>query len=93
MPPEVEQKGKVSVIKESDGTPFEWNDMFKGLLTIHWSSSEPSDAVIAVPYENNWYYVRADDVPSKTTFVLLSQLMKMLSSLGSGNAPTLTLPL
>ena len=95
VPPGVEQKGIVNVIEESDGTPFNLDEMFKGLLTIHWSSSEPSDAAIVVPYQNEWYYVRANDIPSKRTIVLLTQLTKMLSGLGSGGgkAPTLTLPL
>ena len=93
VPADAKQRGEVSVVKDGDGRPFEWNKMFKGLLTIHWSPSEPGDAAIAVPYQGNWYYVRRNDVPSKRTFVLLGQLTKMLSGLGSGVAPALTLPL
>lgn len=54
VPTEAKQKGEVSVVRAGDGRPFEWQKMFKGLLTIHWSPSEPSDAAIAVPYQGNW---------------------------------------
>lgn len=93
VPPETERKGEVAVISGPDGRPFEWDEMFKGLLTVYWSPSRPSDAAIAVHYQGNWYYVRRNDLHSKRTFVLLGQLTKMLSGLGSGNAPALTLPL
>ena len=58
-----------------------------GCSTASWG------ATIAVPYQGNWYYVWRNDLPSKRTFVLLRQLTKTLSGLGSGNAPALTLPL
>ncbi len=92
VPPEAEKNGEVHVITRADGEPFDWDEMYKGLLAIHWSPSKPEEAAIAIPYQGNWYYVAKNDIPSKQTFVLLAQLTKMLSGLGSGYAPTLTLP-
>jgi len=93
VPPEAEEKGEVNVITGPDGRRFNWEEMYKGLLAVHWSRSKPDQAAISVPYQGNWYYVQRNDISSKRTFVLLGQLTKMLSGLGSGNAPTLTLPI
>jgi hypothetical protein len=93
VPPEAEEKGKVEVITWPAGRHFDWDEMYKGLLKIHWSRSKPVDAAITIPYHGNWYYVPQDDVSSKRTFVLLGQLTQMLSGLGSQNAPALTLPI
>lgn len=93
VPPEAEEKGEVDVITGPDGRRFDWEEMYKGLLTVRWSRSRPDEAAISVPYRGNWYYVRRNDVPSKRTFVLLGQLTQMLSGLGSQNAPALTLPI
>jgi hypothetical protein len=92
VPPEAEESGEVHVITGTDGQRFDWNEMYKDLLTIHWSPSKPEEAAIAISYQGNWYYVAKNDVASKQTFVLLAQMTKMLSGLSSGNAPTLTLP-
>ena len=92
VPPEAEENGEVHVITGTDGQRFDWNEMYKDLLTIHWSPSKPEKAAIAIPYQGNWYYVAKNDVASKQTFVLLAQMTKMLSGLSSGNTPTLTLP-
>ena len=92
VPPEAEKNGEVHVITGPDGKRFDWNEMYKDLLTIHWTPSKPEDSAIAIPYQGNWYYVAKNDIPSKQTFVLLAQLTKMLSGLGSGNTPALTLP-
>ena len=93
VPPEAEEKGEVDVITGPDERRFDWEKMYKGLLTVHWSRSRPERAAIAIPYQDNWYYVPRDDVSSKRTFVLLGQLTQMLSGLGSENAPALTLPI
>jgi hypothetical protein len=92
VPPEAEENGEVHVITGRDGQRFDWNEMYKDLLTIHWSPSKPAESAIAIPYQGNWYYVAKNDIPSKQTFVLLAQMTKMLSGLSSGNAPALTLP-
>ena len=93
VPPEAEKRGEVEVITGPDGKLFHWEEMYKGLLRVFWSRSRPENAAISVPYQGNWYYIRKNDLASKRTFVLLGQLTKMLSGLGSGFAPTLTLPL
>jgi len=93
VPPEAEERGDVDVITGPDGKPFDWEEMYKGLLTVHWSRTRPENAAIAIPYQGNWYYVQQHDLSSKRTFVLLGQLTQMLSGLGSENAPTLTLPI
>lgn len=93
VPPDVELRGEVQAIKDAEGEPFDWSEMYQDLLNIHWSDSHPDNAAIAVEYQDYWYFVRRDDIASKRTFILLGQLMKMLSGLGSDSAPALTLPL
>ncbi len=53
LPPEAESYGEAAVISGPDGRPFDWNEIFEGLLKIYWSPSRPADAAIAVPYQGN----------------------------------------
>ena len=92
VPPEALKSGEVPTVQDPDGRPFDWEEMYKDLLNIHCSPTRPEKAAISVYYHGNWYYVSKNDIPSKQTFVLLAQMTKMLSGLGTGNAPALTLP-
>jgi hypothetical protein len=91
-PPEAVKNGEVPTVTDSDGRPFDWKKMYGDLLNVHFSFSRPKNAAIAVLYHGNWYYVAKNDIPSKKTFVLLAQMTKMLSGLGTGDSPALTLP-
>jgi hypothetical protein len=48
---------------------------------------------VAVEYHGAWFYVQADDLQSKATFLLIQMLMGMQSGASSSGAPVLTIPI
>ena len=63
------------------------------LLHIHASSSKPSRASVAIPYQGYWFYIKDDDLQSKATFLLIQVLTGMQSGASSNGAPVLTIPI
>lgn len=86
VPAFYEEKGWVYVLTNRDGSKRDLNEMFDGILDIKCSRSRPSNAAIEVQYDGYWYYVSHDDLASKTTFVLLGQMVQMQA------APTNSMP-
>jgi hypothetical protein len=67
---------------------------FRGGLRIQSSSSYPStDVLVAVRHRGYWFYIAADDGPSKLAFRLLQMLIGMRLVEGTPQTtPTLTIP-
>jgi hypothetical protein len=67
---------------------------FRGGLRIQSSSSYPStDVLVAVRHRGYWFYIPADDGPSKLAFRLLQMLIGMRMVEGSPQTtPALTIP-
>ena len=67
---------------------------FRGDLRIQSSRSYPStDVLVAVRHRGYWFYIAADDGPSKFTFHLLQTLIGMRLVEGTPQTtPTLTIP-
>jgi hypothetical protein len=67
---------------------------FRGGLRIQSSSSYPStDVLVAVRHRGYWFYIAADDGPSKLEFRLLQMLIGMRMVEGSPQTtPALTIP-
>jgi len=65
-----------------------------GLLKIRNSATRPSgDLLVAVRYRGHWFYIPADDGPSKVAFRLLQTLINMsLVEAGPQTVPSLTIP-
>ncbi|MBT5410094.1 MAG: hypothetical protein HOK75_07515 [Phycisphaerae bacterium] len=63
------------------------------LLHIRTSLYRPRNASVAVEYHGAWFYVQADDLQSKATFLLIQMLMGMQSGASSSGAPVLTIPI
>jgi hypothetical protein len=61
-------------------------------LDVRTSQSEPADSWLKVRYRGNWYYIPATDLPSRTTFTLLSALFSSVVGEVPGAKPVLTLP-
>lgn len=80
--------GAVPLIKKEDGSLFDWQEMLKGLMTIHHSYRKPENASICVKHRDYWYYIDNSDICSKRTFALL-QLLYSLQSNESRQLPTL----
>jgi hypothetical protein len=68
------------------------NKEASNLFNVKVSSSYPSNAFIAVPYRDNWFYIRDNDLPSKSSFQLLSNLFELQAGQTKSTAPLLTIP-
>ncbi|MDP5007796.1 MAG: hypothetical protein NWQ13_02060 [Glaciimonas sp.] len=84
--------GKIRTTVESDGvTPFDWQKMLNGVFKVKSSSTPPAagSTSVAVPYRGVWFYIDDNDLDSKATFVLLTQLIS-LHSVPPKGGPTLS---
>lgn len=61
-------------------------------LDVRTAENEPKDAWLRVRYRGRWYYIPATDLPSRTTFTLLSALFSSVVGEVPGAKPVLTLP-
>ena len=59
---------------------------------MHASHLCPEDPYVSVQYRGRWYAIYDNDLSSKTTFALLSQLFAMQSGNIRSAGPVLTLP-
>jgi hypothetical protein len=84
IPAEDVKAGRVTRTLTDAGAPFDWGQMLADVMRIESAGQRPASAAVAVPYRNGWFYVRDDDLQSKTTFSLLAQLI----TLQAGPAPT-----
>jgi len=87
------QAGVVTVTRDASGQPFEWSEVTEGLMRIRSSLDRPDDAAIAVPYRGYWFSIADDDLDSKSTFALLTQLYALQAGAPvAGGAPVPTIP-
>ncbi|CAG1020993.1 hypothetical protein DOJK_00703 [Patescibacteria group bacterium] len=83
----------VTVTKDKNGAEFDWSSTPAGqLFHIRQSEEQPTDAFIALPYRDHWFYVADNDLESKSTFMLLMQLFRLQAGSAKSEGPTLTLP-
>lgn len=92
-PKEHQNTGLVTVTRNKDGSEFNWNKTAAGsLFHISQSKSQPDMAFVSIPYRGQWFYIADNDLESKSTFMLLTQLFRLQAGAAKANAPTLTLP-
>lgn len=88
------EEGIVTVTQDESGAPFSWSAVTDGLLRIRSSVERPDTAAIAVPYRGHWFYIDDDDLDSKSTFALLTQLYALQAGDPvTGAAPVPTIPI
>jgi hypothetical protein len=85
--------GKVATTRYETGEIFDWRLVTGDLLRIRAEPTRPSGAVIAVRYRGSWFYIDDADLPSKSTFSLLSQLFALQAGKTERLLPILTLPI
>lgn len=78
--------GKVRRTTTADGANFDWQEMLGDVFRVQVSEREPAPnvAATAVRYRGSWFYIADDDLDSKSTFVLLTQLMSLHSAPPAG---------
>ncbi len=95
VPPQDEAAGLVTVTRNTDGTKFDWHELSTCFFNVRCSeeSVKPKNAFAAVHYRNKWFYIADNDLESKTTFMLLTQIFNLQSAHLKSNEPILTLPI
>lgn len=72
--------GKVRQTVRNSGETFDWQELLEGVFHVQVSDNRPEDASVVVPYRGSYFYIADNDLESKSTFVLLTQLMALHSS-------------
>ena len=85
--------GLVTVTKNADGTEFDWSPIFNKLLKVQFSEGttrmRPENAYVAYRYRGKWFYIADNDLESKSTFMMLSQLFTLQSAKYNKSEPIL----
>ena len=84
------EKGFVTSTTEK-GQPFDWTEVTQNLFEVHVSRSRPRESAVAVRYRGHWFFVRDDDADSKSTLMLIAQLLALQAGNQRSTAPVLTL--
>lgn len=93
IPEEHVERGLVTVTLNEDGSVFDWTKVTGDLMSIHTSPMEPADTTLKVKHRGHWFYISENDLTSKSTLVLLLQLLALQAGGAEVEAPVLTLPL
>jgi hypothetical protein len=93
IPIEHLQKGLVTETLTKTGEKFDWSQSPAGaVFKVRVSANYPDNAFLAVNYRDYWFYIADNDLDSKSTFMLLTQLFDLQAGQTVYSAPTLTLP-
>lgn len=84
-------EGLVTTTRATSGQPFDWGQVTGRLFRVHSAAKRPAGAFVAVPYRGAWFYLRNDDLESKSTFMLITQLFNLQAGQVKTIAPTLTI--
>lgn len=72
--------GKIRPTDRADGRPFDWQELLGDVFRVRSSDKEPADASVAIHYRGSWFYIADNDLDTKSTFVLLTQLIALHSA-------------
>jgi hypothetical protein len=96
VPAEDVEQGVVQTTVDANGKIFDWTENASGtLLKIHCSKIRPRDAFVSTYYRRHWFYIKDDDLHSKSTFMFVSMLFDLQAGEASSAdvAPMLTIPI
>jgi len=86
------EAGFVTRTLDHAGEEYDWNQTLDGLFRVESSSSRPRDAATAIRYRGNWFYIKDNDLSSKSTFMLLTQMFALQTGDTKSQIPVLTIP-
>ena len=93
VPAEHISQGLVTQTRTPDGEIFDWEKTPAGqVFKIYSSEDLPKKAYLAIPYRDHWFYIKDNDLNSKSTFMMLMQLFDLQAGQSKYSGPTLTLP-
>jgi hypothetical protein len=81
--------GRVRRTTRENGQPFDWQEMLGDLFRVQASDRAPADTSVAIRYRGSYFFIADNDLDSKSTFVLLTQLIA-LHSVPAGNSPAMS---
>lgn len=77
----------------SQNKHFNWAQTPAGeFFKINYSEDYPEHAFLSIPYRDHWFYIADNDLKTKSTFMLLTQLFDLQAGQSKYTGPTLTLP-
>lgn len=79
--------GKVRQTVRSNGSVFDWQELLQGVFHVRSSKQEPVDASVVIFYRGSYFYIADNDLDTKSTFVLLTQLIALHSVPASSSPP------
>lgn len=88
-PAEDIEAGKVRKTVRANQEPFDWQELLGGVFRVQSSAKPPENASTVIRYRGSYFYIADDDLDSKSTFVLLTQLMA-LHSASSSSSPAMS---
>jgi hypothetical protein len=84
--------GEAPTTTGPDGRPFDWTSITAGNFFVASQKHRPRDAEVAIPYRGYWFYIRKDDVDSRSALAVLEILFTLQESDETTTGPVLTLP-
>lgn len=90
VPARDQQAGVVTLTKDAQGQLFDWTKVTQGVFRI--KSGGQGNPVTAVRYRGHVFYIDDRDLTSKSTFMLISQILALQAGDVKAITPTLTLP-
>lgn len=94
--PEIDiENGVVQTTTYSNSAIFDWSKyVSRTLLNVHCTKSRPNDAFVSTYYRDHWFFIKNNDINSKSTFLFLSLLFQLQAGEASSYdvAPLLTIP-
>lgn len=84
--------GQAPTTRAADGRPFDWTSITAGRFFVASQKYRPREAEVAIRYRDHWFYIRKDDVESRSTLAVLELLLTLQESDDATPGPVLTLP-
>ncbi len=72
-----EDCGRVTVTVDAQGNRFDWDEVLHDIMKVRVGQACPHNAKVSVRYRGMDYYIDESDLPSKSTFSLLSQMLAL----------------
>ena len=85
--------GVVTITRDENGEPFDWQMAMKGMIHIRSQVVKPLDAFVSVRFRDYYFYIASNDVESKETFSLLFLLFTLQGGEKPSKQPLLSLPI
>ncbi len=87
------ENGIVRLTRTEDGVPFDWKNVLHNSFNVRYSRIPPRNAAVRTHYGGTWFFIPESDTESKSTLILLTQLLALQSGKrGEPVTPVLTIP-